>query len=146
MVTVIVLNNAFYVTAAILVALSFHLHLHQNGKGERPLWAGRVVNAALNLNAGATIASVLAQMFSRNRRSVGAKRSVLRECSPFCRLSGEGDWSSGRPAPIMSDDQLIPAMSRGRWTGYRGVSQSRLKVLSQIPPMANRPWRRDAGG
>lgn len=146
MVTIIVLNNAFYVTAAILVALSFHLHLHQNGKGESPLWAGPDVNAALNLNAGATIAFVWARMFSRNRRSVGAERSALREYSAFYRLSGEGDWSSGRPPPIMSDDQLIPAMSRGRWTGYRGVSQSRLKLLSQIPPMAKRPWRRDAGG
>lgn len=146
MVTIIVLNNAFYVTAAILVALSFHLHLHQNGKGESPLWAGPDVNAALNLNAGATIAFVLARMFSRNRRSVGAERPVVREYWAFYRLSGEGDWSSGRPPPIMSDDQLIPAMSRGRWTGYRGVSQSRLKLLSQIPPMAKRPWRRDAGG
>jgi len=133
-------------TAAILVALSFHLRLHKSGQSESSLWAGPHFNAALNLNAAATTASLRARMFSRSRRTLGAERSAAREYARLYRLSGEDGWSFTRPPPIMSDVQLIPAMSRGQWTGYRGVSQSRLKLFSQIPFMANRPWRRDAGG
>ena len=146
MVTVIVLDNAIYVTAAILVALSFHLHLHQTSQGERPLWGGPAGIAALNLNATATTALDTGQLYSRNRRGSGAAPSLGRENSAVYRLSGEGGWSITVLPPNMSDGPLTPAMSQGQWAGYRGVSQSRLKLLSQIPPMANRPWRRDAGG
>ena len=146
MVTVIVLQYATYVTAAILVALSFNLHSHQTSQGKRPLWGGPAGNAALNLNAGATTPFVWTQMFSRNRRGVGAGYPAARENSEVYRLSGEGSWSFTSLATNMSDGQLIPATTRSQLAGYRGVSQSRLKLLSQIPPMANRPWRRDAGG
>ena len=145
-VTVIVLNNAFYVTAAILVVLSIHLRLHQTTQSEGPVWGGPDVNAALNLNAGATVRLTSTQVFSRNRRNVSAQRSATREYSVIYRLRGEAGWSFTKPPLIMSDGHLIRAMSRGQWAGYRGVSQSRLKLLSQISPVENRPWRRDAGG